>query len=45
MLYVALLLARRLDATNRTLIEVKSQLESGHPISSIVNTVQKRVNC
>ena len=40
-LYVALLLARRLDATNQTLIEVKSQLESGHPVSSIARTVQK----
>ena len=40
-LYVALLLAQRLDASNRTLIEIKSQLESGHPIRSIAATVQR----
>jgi CRP/FNR family transcriptional regulator, cyclic AMP receptor protein len=41
LLYVTVLLARRLDATNRALIEVKSQLETGQPRSIISRTVEK----
>ena len=40
-LYFMVLLARRLDATNRALIEVKSQLQSGQPRSMITRTVEK----
>jgi CRP/FNR family transcriptional regulator, cyclic AMP receptor protein len=40
-LYVAMLLARRLDATNRTLIEVKHQLQTGQPRGMISRTVDK----
>ena len=40
-LYVAVLLARRLDATNRALIEVKRQLQTGQPRSIISRTVEK----
>jgi CRP/FNR family transcriptional regulator, cyclic AMP receptor protein len=40
LLYVALLLARRLDATNRALIEVKTQLQGGQPASAIAMTVE-----
>src|SRR5262245_64884073 len=41
LLYVAVLLARRLDATNRALIEVRRQLETGQPRSMISRTVEK----
>ena len=40
-LYVAVLLARRLDATNRALIDVKGQLQTGQPRSMISRTVEK----
>lgn len=40
-LYVTVLLARRLDATNRALIEVKRQLQTGQPRSVISKTVEK----
>ena len=40
-LYVTVLLARRLDATNRALIEVKRQLQTGQPRSVISRTVEK----
>jgi CRP/FNR family transcriptional regulator, cyclic AMP receptor protein len=40
-LYVTVLLARRLDATNRALIEVKRQLQTGQPHSVISRTVEK----
>jgi CRP/FNR family transcriptional regulator, cyclic AMP receptor protein len=40
-LYVTVLLARRLDATNRALTEVKRQLQTGQPLSTISRTVEK----
>ena len=40
-LYLTVLLARRLDATNRALIEVKRQLQTGQPRSIITRTVEK----
>ena len=40
-LYVTALLARRLDATSRVLIEVKRQLQTGQPHSVISRTVEK----
>ena len=40
-LYVAAILARRLDAANRSLIEVKHQLQAGQPHSVIGKTVEK----
>src|SRR3989442_8367120 len=40
-LYVAAILARRLDAANRSLIEVKHQLKAGEPPSVIGRTVEK----
>jgi len=40
-LYVAAILARRLDAANRSLIEVKRQLQAGEPRSVIGRTVEK----
>jgi CRP/FNR family transcriptional regulator, cyclic AMP receptor protein len=40
-LYVAGILARRLDAGNRSLIEVKRQLQAGAPPSVIGKTVEK----
>jgi CRP/FNR family transcriptional regulator, cyclic AMP receptor protein len=41
LLYVAAVLARRLDAANRTLIELKSQFQVGRPRSAIEKTVEK----
>jgi CRP/FNR family transcriptional regulator, cyclic AMP receptor protein len=38
---VAAILARRLDAANRSLIEVKHQLQAGEPHSVIGKTVEK----
>lgn len=38
-LYVAAILARRLDATNRALVELKHQLQTGQPQSVIEKTV------
>src|SRR3974390_2935484 len=40
-LYVAALLARRLEAANRSLIEVKRQLQAGEPRNVIGRTVEK----
>jgi CRP-like cAMP-binding protein len=40
-LYVATVLARRLDGANRTLIQLKSQLHAGEPDSLIAKTVSK----
>jgi CRP/FNR family transcriptional regulator, cyclic AMP receptor protein len=40
-LYVAAILARRLDAANRSLIEVKGQVQAGEPLSVIGKTVEK----
>jgi CRP/FNR family transcriptional regulator, cyclic AMP receptor protein len=40
-LYVAAILARRLDTANRALIEVKHQLKAGEPHSVICRTVDK----
>ena len=41
LLYVAAVLARRLDGANRTLIELKRQIQVGHPRSAIEKTVAK----
>jgi CRP-like cAMP-binding protein len=41
LLYVAAVLARRFDAANRTLIELKSQIQVGQPRSAIDKTVEK----
>jgi CRP/FNR family transcriptional regulator, cyclic AMP receptor protein len=41
LLYVTVLLARRLDATNRALIEVRRQLQTGQPRNIISKTVEK----
>ena len=40
-LYVAAILAQRLDGANRALIEVKRQLQAGEPRSAIGRTVEK----
>jgi CRP-like cAMP-binding protein len=40
-LYVSAILARRLDAANRSLIEVKHQLKAGEPPSVIGKAVEK----
>ena len=40
-LYVAAILARRLDAANRSLIEVKHQVQNGASLSVIGKTVEK----
>ena len=40
-LYVAEILARRLDAGNRSLIEVKHQIQSGEPPGAIGRAVEK----
>ncbi len=41
LLYIAAVLARRLDGANRALIELKSQLQAGQPLSVIGKTVEK----
>ncbi len=41
LLYVAAVLARRLDAANKALVELKSQIHIGQPRSSIDKTVKK----
>jgi len=41
LLYVASVLARRLDGANQALIELKNQLEAGQPRSVIGKTVEK----
>jgi CRP/FNR family transcriptional regulator, cyclic AMP receptor protein len=40
-LYVATVLARRLDGANRALIQLKSQIQSGEPNSVVAKTVSK----
>ena len=40
-LYVAAILARRLDAANRWLVGVKRQLQTGEPLSVIGKAVEK----
>jgi len=40
-LYVATVLARRLDGANHALIQIKHQLQSGEPHSVVVKTVSK----
>ena len=40
-LYVSAILARRLDAANRSLIEVRHQLQTGEPPSVIGKAVEK----
>ena len=40
-LYVAAILARRLDAANRLLIKVKRQMEAGEPLAVIGRSVEK----
>lgn len=41
LLYVAEVLARRLDGANRALIELKNQLQAGQPRDVINKTVEK----
>ena len=41
LLYVAAVLARRLDTANRTLVELKGQVQTGQPRSEIGQTIQK----
>jgi CRP/FNR family cyclic AMP-dependent transcriptional regulator len=41
LLYIAAILARRLDSANQALIELKSQLQAGEPRSEIDKTVKK----
>jgi CRP/FNR family transcriptional regulator, cyclic AMP receptor protein len=41
LLYVAAVLARRLDAANQALIQLKSQVEVGQPHSEIGETIEK----
>jgi CRP/FNR family cyclic AMP-dependent transcriptional regulator len=41
LLYVAVVLARRLDGANQALIELKSQVQAGQPSSVIGKTVEK----
>jgi len=40
-LYVAIVLARRLDGANHNLIQLKSQLQAGQPNSAVTKTVSK----
>jgi hypothetical protein len=40
-LYVATVLARRLDGANQVFIQLKSQLEAGRPRSVVAKTVEK----
>ncbi len=41
LLYIAAVLARRLDGANQVLVELKSQLQAGQPPSVIGKTVEK----
>ena len=41
LLYVTMVLARRLDAANQALLELKNQLEAGEPPSLIGQTVER----
>src|SRR5215472_12195114 len=40
-LYVAAILAQRLDGANRALLDVKRQLRAGEPLSAVAKTVEK----
>jgi CRP-like cAMP-binding protein len=40
-LYVAIILAQRLDRANRALLDVKRQLRAGEPASAVAKTVEK----
>jgi CRP/FNR family transcriptional regulator, cyclic AMP receptor protein len=40
-LYVATVLAQRLDSANRALVQLKSQLQDGQPHSVVAKTVEK----
>jgi len=40
-LYVATILAQRLDSANRALLDVKRQLRAGEPASAVAKTVEK----
>jgi CRP/FNR family cyclic AMP-dependent transcriptional regulator len=39
--YVATVLASRLDAANRTLLQLRSQVQAGQPHSAVAETVSK----
>jgi CRP-like cAMP-binding protein len=39
--YVAIVLANRLDAANRTLLQLRSQIQAGQPHSAVAETVSK----
>ena len=41
LLYVAMILARRLDAANEALLDLKDQLEAGEPLGLIDKTVER----
>lgn len=41
LLYVTLVLARRVDGANRALLELKGEIEAGEPLSLIDQTVEK----
>ena len=41
LLYIAAVLARRLDSANEALIELKSQVRAGQPHSEIDKTIEK----
>jgi len=41
LIYITVVLARRLDATNQALVEVKQQLQLGAPASVVSGTVEK----
>jgi CRP/FNR family cyclic AMP-dependent transcriptional regulator len=41
LLYVAVVLARRLDGANQALIELKRQLQTGQPDSEVGKTIEK----
>jgi CRP-like cAMP-binding protein len=41
LLYVTAILARRLDAANKVLVEVKTQLKAGQPGSLVGKTIEK----
>ena len=41
LLFIAAVLARRLDATNKALVELKQQIETGQPPSVIGKTLEK----
>jgi hypothetical protein len=41
LLYVTAMLARRLDAANHVLVELKTQLKAGQPSSLIGKTIEK----